>query len=226
MSVEIEQLLQAGVHFGHQTRRWNPKMRRFIFVERGGIYIIDLKKTLRQLELAKECVRSTILAGNSVLFVSTKRQLRDIVRLEAERVGAYYVTERWLGGMLTNFQTIKKNIRRLKELERGEEEGAFEFYTFGLDRLHELHERIGPYDADVFLQPAGIHLAQAPPESLLRQDIALGRIGTEADDGGDVPNVPPFLEHQNRDDCFVGTLGLVNFVGLLAKLLQLFFGLA
>ena len=129
MSVEIEQLLQAGVHFGHQTRRWNPKMRRFIFVERGGIYIIDLKKTLRQLELAKECVRSTILAGNSVLFVSTKRQLRDIVRLEAERVGAYYVTERWLGGMLTNFQTIKKNIRRLKELERGVEEGAFELYT-------------------------------------------------------------------------------------------------
>lgn len=129
MAVGIEELLEAGVHFGHQTRRWNPKMRRYIFAERGGIYIIDLKKTLRELERAKELIREVVQRGDSVLFVCTKRQLRDIVRAEAERSGAFYVTERWLGGMLTNFQTIKKNIRRLKELERGVEEGTFEFYT-------------------------------------------------------------------------------------------------
>jgi small subunit ribosomal protein S2 len=129
MAVGLEDLLKAGVHFGHQTRRWNPKMRRYIFAERGGIYIIDLKKTLRELERAKELVREVVHRGDTVLFVCTKRQLRDIIRGEAERCGAFYVTERWLGGMLTNFQTIKKNIRRLKELERGAEEGAFEFYT-------------------------------------------------------------------------------------------------
>jgi small subunit ribosomal protein S2 len=129
MAVAIEDLLQAGVHFGHQTRRWNPKMRPYIFAERGGIYIIDLKKTLRQLERAKDLVREVVRRGETVLFVCTKRQLADIVRTEAEDCGAFYVTERWLGGLLTNFQTIKKNIRRLKELERGAEEGAFEFYT-------------------------------------------------------------------------------------------------
>jgi len=129
MAVGLQDLLQAGVHFGHQTRRWNPKMRRYIFAERGGIYIIDLKKTLRELERAKALVSEIVRRGESVLFVCTKSQLNEIIRAEAERSGAFYVTERWLGGMLTNFQTIKKNIRRLKELERGVEEGAFEFYT-------------------------------------------------------------------------------------------------
>jgi small subunit ribosomal protein S2 len=129
MPVGLEDLLQAGVHFGHQTRRWNPKMRRYIFAERGGIYIIDLQKTLKELERAKELIRQVVHRGESVLFVCTKPQLREIVQAEADRCGAFYVTERWLGGMLTNFQTIKKNIRRLKELERGAEEGAFEFYT-------------------------------------------------------------------------------------------------
>jgi len=129
MAVGLQDLLQAGVHFGHQTRRWNPKMRRYIFAERGGIYIIDLKKTLRELERAKDLVREIVRRGEAVIFVCTKSQLNEIIRSEAERSGAFYVTERWLGGMLTNFQTIKKNIRRLKELERGVEEGAFEFYT-------------------------------------------------------------------------------------------------
>ena len=104
-------------------------MRRYIFAQRGGIYIIDLKKTLRELERAKELVREIVRRGETVLFVCTKSQLKETVRAEAERSGAFHVTERWLGGMLTNFQTIKKNIRRLKELERGVEEGAFEFYT-------------------------------------------------------------------------------------------------
>ena len=126
---QIQDLLEAGVHFGHQTSRWNPKMRKFIFAERNGIYIIDLKKTLRQLELAQEMVRTVISRGERVLFVCTKRQLRNVIQAEAERSNSFYVTERWLGGMLTNFSTIKQQIRRLRELERGQEEGAFEFYT-------------------------------------------------------------------------------------------------
>jgi small subunit ribosomal protein S2 len=126
----LEQLLEAGVHFGHQTRRWNPKMRRFIFAERNGIHIIDLQKTLRQLELAQKRVREVVLRGEAVLFVCTKRQLVNIVKSEAERCGAMFVTERWLGGLLTNFQTVKKQVRRLKELEAGSEEGGdFENYT-------------------------------------------------------------------------------------------------
>jgi len=125
----LQDLLEAGVHFGHQTRRWNPKMRRFIFAERSGIYLIDLQKTLRQLQSAQDLLRNVVLKGDAVLFVCTKKQLKQIVRREAERCGAFYVTERWLGGTLTNFQTIKKQIRRLKEIEQGLQEGAYEFFT-------------------------------------------------------------------------------------------------
>jgi small subunit ribosomal protein S2 len=121
-------------------------MRRYIFAERGGIYIIDLKKTLRELERAKELVGQVVRRGDNVLFVCTKPQLREIIRSEAERCGAYYVTERWLGGMLTNFQTIKRNIRRLKDLERGAEEGAFEFYTKKEQLLlHREREKLDRY---------------------------------------------------------------------------------
>jgi len=127
--IGLNELLAAGVHFGHQTRRWNPKMRQFIFTERNGIHIIDLRKTLDRLHAAQQAVREVVLRGDRVLFVCTKRQLGSIVEQEAQRSGAFYVTERWLGGMLTNFQTIRKQIRRLKELERGAEENAFEFYT-------------------------------------------------------------------------------------------------
>ena len=126
---EIQQLLEAGVHFGHQTRRWNPKMRRFIFAERNGIYIIDLQKTLNQLKLAQELVRDVVARGENVLFVCTKKQLKAIIQSEAARSGAFWVTERWLGGTLTNFATIKKQTKRLKELEQGQEEGSFEFFT-------------------------------------------------------------------------------------------------
>ena len=126
---KLKDLLEAGVHFGHQTRRWNPKMRRFIFAERSGIYLIDLQKTLRQLQAAQEVMRSVVMSGDNVLFVCTKRQLNQIVKTEAERCGGYWVTERWLGGTLTNFQTIRRQIQRLKELEQGQEEGAFEFFT-------------------------------------------------------------------------------------------------
>ena len=123
---QLRALLEAGVHFGHQTRRWNPKMRRFIFAERNGIYIIDLNKTLRQLERAKELVGQIVGDGGRVLFVCTKRQLKDVVREEAERCSQFFVTERWLGGTLTNFRTIKKNLKRLKEIERMRDDGTFE----------------------------------------------------------------------------------------------------
>ena len=126
----VEQLLAAGVHFGHQTRRWNPKMRRFIFAERNGIHIIDLQKTLRQIEIAQKLARDVIMRGDNVLFVCTKPQLAQIVRSEAERSGAMFITERWLGGLLTNFTTVKKQIRRMKDLETGSEAGGeFENYT-------------------------------------------------------------------------------------------------
>src|SRR5204863_4028442 len=130
MQPTVEQLLAAGVHFGHQTRRWNPKMRRFIFAERNGIHIIDLQKTLRQIELAQKMAREVIIRGEQVLFVCTKPQLSAIVRAEAERSGSLFITERWLGGLLTNVATVKKQIRRMKELEAGSEAGGdFENYT-------------------------------------------------------------------------------------------------
>src|ERR1700760_2584541 len=112
----LDDLLKAGVHCGHQTRRWNPKMRRFIFAERNGIHIIDLQKTLRQIELAQKLARDVVLRGENVLFVCTKPQLAGIVRAEAERAGALFITERWLGGLLTNYQTVKKQVKRMKEL--------------------------------------------------------------------------------------------------------------
>ncbi|SVA78389.1 uncharacterized protein METZ01_LOCUS131243, partial [marine metagenome] len=139
--VGLNQLLEAGVHFGHQTRRWNPKMKPFIFAERNGIHIIDLRKTLDRLKVAQQAVREVLLRGDRVLFVCTKRQLRSVVEEEAQRSGSFWVTERWLGGMLTNFQTIRKQIRRLKELERGQEENAFEFFT-KKERLLLERERI------------------------------------------------------------------------------------
>ena len=126
---QLQDLLEAGVHFGHQTRRWNPKMRRFIFAERSGIYIIDLQKTLRQLTKAQELIKQVILKGENVLFVCTKRQLAGVVEAEAGRAGAMFVTERWLGGMLTNFATIKKQLKRLRELEQGQSDDSFANYT-------------------------------------------------------------------------------------------------
>ncbi|HEQ99659.1 MAG TPA: 30S ribosomal protein S2 [candidate division Zixibacteria bacterium] len=126
LDVTIKDLLEAGVHFGHQTQRWNPKMKRFIFSAKSGIYIIDLKKTMLSMEMACNKVNEIISRGHSVLFVGTKKQAQDVIYEEAMRCGQFYVTERWLGGMLTNFQTIKNNIKRLKDLERMKEDGTFD----------------------------------------------------------------------------------------------------
>lgn len=124
--ISMKQLLEAGVHFGHQTRRWNPKMAEYIFTERNGIYIIDLQKTVKKIDEAYYFVRELAMNDESILFVGTKKQAQDSMREEAERCGQFYVNARWLGGMLTNFKTIRKRIERLKELERLEEEGYFE----------------------------------------------------------------------------------------------------
>lgn len=127
--ISMKQLLEAGVHFGHQTRRWNPKMAKYIFTERNGIYIIDLQKTVRKVDEAYEFVRNVAEDGKTVLFVGTKKQAQEAVKEEAIRSGQYFVNERWLGGMLTNFQTIQKRIHRLKELEAMETDGTFDVLT-------------------------------------------------------------------------------------------------
>jgi len=124
--VSMKQLLEAGVHFGHQTRRWNPKMAPYIFTERNGIYIIDLQKTVRMIEDAYSFVREVSANGDSILFVGTKKQAGDSIKEEAERAGIHFVNARWLGGMLTNFKTIRRRIDRLNQLRQMEEDGTFD----------------------------------------------------------------------------------------------------
>ncbi len=168
--VGLNELLEAGVHFGHQTRRWNPKMRKYIFAARNGIHIIDLRKTLERLQAAQKVARGVTLKGEKVLFVCTKPQLRTIIEEEAERCGAFYVTERWLGGMLTNFQTIRQQIRRLKELERGQEENAFEFYTkkerLLLDRERQKLEKYFSGVKDMTRLPGAVFVVDAKREEI------------------------------------------------------------
>ena len=124
--ISMKQLLEAGVHFGHQTRRWNPKMKPYIYTERNGIYIIDLQKSVGMVDDAYNAVVSIAEQGGTILFVGTKKQAQDAVKVEAERCGMFYVNERWLGGMLTNFKTIQSRIKRLKDIERMSQDGTFE----------------------------------------------------------------------------------------------------
>lgn len=124
--ISMKQLLEAGVHFGHQTRRWNPKMKKYIFTERNGIYIIDLQKTVKMVNVAYNYVRDLAAEGGTILFVGTKKQAQDSVREEATRAGMFYVNQRWLGGTLTNFKTIRSRVNRLNEIERMEEDGTFD----------------------------------------------------------------------------------------------------
>lgn len=124
--ISMKELLEAGVHFGHQTRRWNPKMAPYIYTERNGIYIIDLQKSVGKVDEAYRAVADTVAEGGNVLFVGTKKQAQDAIKLEAERCGMFYVNERWLGGMLTNFKTIQSRVRRLKAIEQMSEDGTFD----------------------------------------------------------------------------------------------------
>jgi small subunit ribosomal protein S2 len=129
VSPQIKELLEAGVHFGHQTRRWNPKMKPFIFAARNGIYIIDLHKTLDALKKAQMKVQEVVSRGKSILFVGTKKQAKEVIVEEAVRCGGFHITERWLGGMLTNFNTIKNSIKKLKDIERMGQDGTLEKFT-------------------------------------------------------------------------------------------------
>jgi small subunit ribosomal protein S2 len=124
--ISMKQLLEAGVHFGHQTRRWNPKMAQFIFTERNGIYIIDLQKTVKKVDEAYNYARSVVENGESILFVGTKKQAQDAIKEEAERCGMFFVAQRWLGGTLTNFKTIRSRIDRLRKIEQMEQDGSFD----------------------------------------------------------------------------------------------------
>ncbi|HWL23649.1 MAG TPA: 30S ribosomal protein S2 [Ureibacillus sp.] len=141
--ISMKQLLEAGVHFGHQTRRWNPKMKKYIFVERNGIYIIDLQKTVKKLEEAYDFMRQVGQEGGKVLFVGTKKQAQEAIEEEAIRSGNYFINQRWLGGTLTNFGTIQKRVARMKEIEKMEEDGTFEVLPKKeVIQLKKEHERL------------------------------------------------------------------------------------
>ncbi len=143
--ISMKQLLEAGVHFGHQTRRWNPKMAEYIYTERNGIYIIDLQKSVGMVDTAYNAVKDIVAGGGTILFVGTKKQAQDSIKSEAERCGMFYVNERWLGGMLTNFKTIQTRIKRLKEIETMSEDGTFDVLpkkeVIGLKKEWEKLER-------------------------------------------------------------------------------------
>jgi small subunit ribosomal protein S2 len=168
--VSMRELLEAGVHFGHQTRRWNPKMRRFIFTERGGIYIIDLQQTLELLEEAHDFARNIAERGGSILFVGTKKQAQDAVENHAKRVGMPYVNHRWLGGLLTNWRTISSRIERLHELRRQKEEGQLDLLPSkerieSLSELEKLEANLGGV-ADMKKQPDAVFILDLRKEQL------------------------------------------------------------
>jgi small subunit ribosomal protein S2 len=175
----MKDLLEAGVHFGHQTRRWNPKMKRFIFAERGGIYIIDLQKTLELLEESHAFVRNIAERGGNVLFVGTKKQAQDAVKEQAERVGMPYVNHRWLGGLLTNWRTISERIERLHELRRLKDEGQLELLPpkerITLEgELEKLNANLGGV-ADMRRQPDAVFIVDLRKEQLaVRESFRLG----------------------------------------------------
>jgi small subunit ribosomal protein S2 len=179
MAVSMRELLEAGVHFGHQTRRWNPKMRRYIFGERGGIYIIDLQKTLESLEEAQAFVRNLAERGGTVLFVGTKKQAQDSIEEEAQRAGMPYVNHRWLGGLLTNWRTIAERIERLHELRRLREEGQLDLLPpkeriSMQGELEKLDANLGGV-ADMRKQPDSVFIVDLRKEQLaVREARRLG----------------------------------------------------
>jgi len=176
--VKIQDLLLAGCHFGHLTRRWNPKMRQYIFMERNGIHIIDLKKTLSNLNQASEAIGEIIRGGGEVLLVGTKKQAKDVIRVEAERCGMPFVTERWLGGTLTNFVTIKKSVKRLKNLEKKASDGTYDKLSkkeiLQIEREKEkLHKVLGGI-RDMNRLPSAIFVVDAKKEAIaVREAIRL-----------------------------------------------------
>lgn len=188
---QLRDLLEAGVHFGHQTRRWNPKMKPFIFTDRNGIYIIDLNKTINAIDMACQKVREVIGRGQRILFVGTKKQAHDVIREEAERCGQFYVTERWLGGMLTNFSTIKSSIKKLKDMERMREDGEMEKFKkkerIQFDREIAKLEKVLGGIKDMNYLPGLLYVVDAKKEKIAVAEAAklgipiIGIIDTNAD---------------------------------------------
>lgn len=177
--ITMKELLEAGVHFGHHTKRWNPKMKKFIFGERNGIYIIDLQKTVKCFRTVYDFVKQTVAEGQSILFVGTKRQAHEVIESEAKRCQMFYVNQRWLGGMLTNFQTIRKNTTRLKKLEAAEADGTYEGLTkkeIGL--LKKDRKRLEKYLAgikDMGTLPGAVYVVDTKNEDLaVREAKRLG----------------------------------------------------
>jgi len=170
MAVTLQDLLESGVHFGHQTKRWNPKMKPFIFTARNGIYIIDLQKTLNSLEKACQKVKEIVASDKLVLFVGTKKQAKEVIKEEALRCNMPYVAERWLGGMMTNFQTIRRNIKRLKDLERMKEDGTFEKLTkkeaSGLQREIDKLENVLGGIKDITRLPGAVFVVDSKKEKI------------------------------------------------------------
>jgi small subunit ribosomal protein S2 len=168
--LELEALLQAGAHFGHITRRWNPKMKPYIFMERNGIHIIDLKKTQGMLETACNAVSNIVAQGRKPLFVATKQQVCDVVEMEAKRCGAFYVTERWLGGMLTNFTTIRKSVKRLTNIDKMETDGTFEKITkkerLFLDREREKLQNVLAGVVEMSRLPGLVYIVDVKKEAI------------------------------------------------------------
>ncbi|MFH0992527.1 MAG: 30S ribosomal protein S2 [bacterium] len=168
--VELEALLQSGAHFGHITRRWNPKMKPYIFMERNGIHIIDLKKTQELLDVACNAISNIAAQGRKPLFVATKQQAREVVKEEAKRCGGFYVTERWLGGMLTNFTTIRKSVKRLTNIEKMESDGTFEKLTkkerLFLDREREKLDKVLAGVVEMSRLPGVIFVVDVKKESI------------------------------------------------------------
>ncbi len=176
MNVALQDLLIAGAHFGHLTRRWNPKMKKFIFMERNDIYIIDLKKTLDCLQEAYQEVIDLVKSGDQILFVGTKKQAKDIVKTEAERCGAFYMNERWLGGTLTNFATIKKSIKRLKNIEKMATDGTYDKLPkkeiLKIEREREKLEGVLGGIRDMNKLPSAVYIVDTKKESIAVAEAA------------------------------------------------------
>jgi small subunit ribosomal protein S2 len=178
-TVTMKQLLEAGVHFGHQTKRWNPKMKEYIFGSRNGIYIIDLQKTVRLFKEAYKFISATVAKKGHILFVGTKKQAQDSIAEEAQRAGMFYVNQRWLGGTLTNFRTIKKNIERLKKIEKMKEDGTFDALpkkeVLGLEKERGKMEKTLGGIKDMGKLPGGLFIVDPRKESIaVREARKLG----------------------------------------------------
>ncbi len=174
--VSLQDLLIAGTHFGHLKRRWNPKMKKYIFMERNGIYIIDLKKTQECIDVACQAAQEVIKKNEKILFVGTKKQAKDIIRREAERAGMYFVNERWLGGMLTNFSTIKKSVKKLKNFEKMESDGTYDKITkkerLSIDRKKTKLRKVLDGIVDMNKIPGAIFIVDTKKDSIAVAEAA------------------------------------------------------